>query len=490
MKFSKLTGIFIALAATFSAASCSCVKIDDASEDETTSQLPSTSSTPETTSTDSGGSGRLLSLTAPDSFEDNDLYDPLTDHYTMTWSSVAGASSYEVAIGSSAGLTDILDWQDVGNTTSVSTSTLTIPHVGIFYASIRAVGSNGEKGEPAQGDGWHHLICPTNWIRVTGDATPGVGGTIYTQGTRTRHDGSLRDLSDFCIMKYEARIELNGVLQPKGDADDDEVDLTNAADVSAAMPVSRPDGRPMVRVERSADDDLIGAVGLCNKINGSGLVPGAVDANFHLMNNAQWQAVARDIEDQPQNSNAGVYNKGHSDVGPNQSIAASSDDNLGCIGMNSNGLLDPATGDDDCAGTFHINKRTHDLSNGEVVWDISGNVREWMIDNVYTGAGSLEPNPDLEPEGQIEYTALVCGAGNNEECFTSANRLTFGPRNILLTSTQGVGNFTGGYGVADGALVRGGHWVDSTWGGMYFANINFQPTSANAQAGVRCAWSP
>ena len=446
---------------------------DGTANPSTSSGINSTQTSTDTdTSTDSE-----LSLSAPSDFLDGDIFEASSDHYTLSWSAVDNALSYEVAVGTSSGATDVLDWQDVGNNTSISTSTLSLPAAGMFYASVRAVGANDAKGAVATGDGWQHLICPTNWVRVPGSTTAGLGGGVYVNGTRTRHDGSTRILSDFCVMKYEAKIELSGVLQPKGDADDDEVDLTNAGVVASAMPVSRPDGRPMVYVERTADDDLIGAVGLCNKINGSGLVSASLDSNFTLINNAQWQAIARDVENNStDNTNAGVYNRGHSDNGPSQSLAGSSDDSLGCIGVTSNG--DP---DDDCGSVVHINKRTHTMTNGEVIWDIAGNVWEWVIDDVGAGFNPIIPAPVLSSVWDVDYT---------DAAFSTANRLTFGPDGSSLTSSEGIGKFYGGFGSYGGAAIRGGLWDLGSGAGLFRANLSSGSSDATDVIGARCVWAP
>ena len=121
-------------------ASFSCTKSKDKSEGEGDGTAnPSTSSGTNSTNTGtdtetSTGSDSELSLSAPATFIDGDTFEASSDHYTLSWSAVDNALSYEVAVGTSSGSTDVLDWQDVGNNTSVSTSTMSLPDAGIFYA--------------------------------------------------------------------------------------------------------------------------------------------------------------------------------------------------------------------------------------------------------------------------------------------------------------------------------------------------------------------
>ena len=60
-------------------------------------------------------------------------------------------------------------------------------------------------------------------------------------------------------------------------------------------------------------------------------------------------------------------------IGPTQSasLIASKDDNEACSGMA-----------DNCdSSTWHQDRRIFTLSNDEVIWDMSGNVREWVKDD-------------------------------------------------------------------------------------------------------------
>jgi len=94
-----------------------------------------------------------------------------------------------------------------------------------------------------------------------------------------------------------------------------------------------------------------------------------------MLSNPEWMTIARDVEQVDENwssgtKGVGVLARGHSDNLPNYALEASADDN------------DPyyLTGNSsaDLPNYGWEQRRTHILSNGEKVWDMSGN----LYDNV------------------------------------------------------------------------------------------------------------
>ena len=94
-----------------------------------------------------------VALTAPTNLADAVRGDSLNDTPTFDWDPVENAVSYEVAIGTSAGATDVLDWAPAIST-SYSASGLTLVNGEMYYASVRAVDANGNRSEASLGDGW------------------------------------------------------------------------------------------------------------------------------------------------------------------------------------------------------------------------------------------------------------------------------------------------------------------------------------------------
>ncbi len=152
-------------------------------------------------------------------------------------------------------------------------------------------------------------------------------------------DGYTSD--NFCVMKYEAK------------------------DDGSSGVVSRASGVP--RIQNSRDD----AIKECQGI-GEG---------YDLITNDEWQTLARNIELVEDNwsETIGTFlSTGHTDMGPFEALEASNDDDMGCIN----------TGQTCDSSTWHGQRRTHTLSNGEVVWDMSGNYSEWVKDDNTVNYGS------------------------------------------------------------------------------------------------------
>ena len=121
-----------------------------------------------------------------------------------------------------------------------------------------------------------------------------------------------------------------------------------------------------------------------------------------------------------------------------------------------------------------MNKRTHKLSNDSVIWDLAGNVWEWV---------------DWNPSGSSYSSAPTgCAASWNELSTTcgilSANDYLPSP---LYTSTQNFGRW---FGSSGGAALRGGSWDDSIYAGVFTLYMNFGPSYANGAFGFRCVYRP
>lgn len=86
----------------------------------------------------------------------------------------------------------------------------------------------------------------------------------------------------------------------------------------------------------------------------------------HLVTNNEWMTMARNVESVGSNWSSGTVGNGylysgHNDNSPAYALAASADDNQGYINTGN-------TGDNQ--------KRTLTLSNGQIIWDLAGNVWE------------------------------------------------------------------------------------------------------------------
>jgi len=78
---------------------------------------------------------------------------------TLSWDAATASNSgpitdYQIAIGTTAGGTDIRDWTSVGNTLSTTISGLSLSTGSTYFASVRASDANGNLSYPVLGDGW------------------------------------------------------------------------------------------------------------------------------------------------------------------------------------------------------------------------------------------------------------------------------------------------------------------------------------------------
>ena len=169
--------------------------------------------------------------------------------------------------------------------------------------------------------------------------------------------------TDFCVMKYEAKFD-NGNL------------------------VSVPNGLPRDSLNRAQ------ALTFCRV------------AQWDLITNDQWQTIARNIELVAENWSGGAVgigalNRGHSDDTPGNSLEASEDDDEGCAN----------TGEEQtCDTTGRSQKRTHIVSNrgqNEVIWDIAGNVWEWMKDNNGTWNEDTNSSTGGSNYGTLAYISVI-----------------------------------------------------------------------------------
>lgn len=229
---------------------------------------------------------------------------------------------------------------------------------------------------------------------------------------------------DFCIAKYEMK------------------------NVSGT-PVSQASGTPWVSISRDT------ARSECQSL-GSG---------YALITNAQWQTVARHIETVGANWSggsvgSGEINSGHSDNSPASALAADASDDNACSG----------TGQSCSASTWNSQRRTHTLTNGEVVWDLAGNVYDWVNDD-YSSLG---------------VSPAISGASQELSSLSATNRALFSSSNGSWNSTQGLGR---AYGGSSGGVLRGGYWT-GTVAGLFGVDLSAPASSSYNLIGFRCVFVP
>jgi len=178
----------------------------------------------------------------------------------------------------------------------------------------------------------------------------------------------------------------------------------------------------------------------------------------HLISEAEWLTIAHNVLSVASNWSGGTVGSGAISRG----------------NSNSGSTMD---GSSELSG---INKRTLTLTNGEVIWDLAGNVYDWTAGqtsggqpgvsgyalrqwNTVAGTGSLSPNP------HPSYGTPAASTSN----WTTSH----GIGQIYSSSTEpGLRGF-----------LRGGYWSNGGDAGVLALNLGFSPSGAYSTVGFRVA---
>ena len=202
----------------------------------------------------------------------------------------------------------------------------------------------------------------------------------------------------------------------------------------------------------------------------------AIGAGYDLITNAEWQTVARDIES--------AYSGGSYLNWSNGLNTGSNYLNIGNAGSYS-GLV-PAADSSPCSGmAAYPNcanntssdwefKRTHQLSNGGIVWDLGANYYTWVKDTNTANQGSAGF------ASQAPWNSGTQTKWGPAENYSSKNSGTYGGLGYQYLNSS------------LGAITRGG--VAGAGGGGSYGGVfaaAFLPTStSSSQVGFRCTWHP
>ena len=308
-------------------------------------------------------------------------------------------------------------------------------------------------------------VCPTDSPRISSEGNLLVENTVVADSFEERcpagyvwAPGSARHgtLPGFCVMQFEAK-NVGG------------------------LPASQPTGLPWVGISQ------VNARIACE----------AVGPGYRLISDQEWMTIAEDIARTPINNQLGSgfsLARGHSDNDPGTRLAASASDQpavLGCNlalpmdnpanayvagvceirgdGVNSKGYAG-TNGNGWASSPEQL--RTHVLSNGEVVWDMAGNVRNWT--DQYVIATTSKPTPVVN--AWQEYTAIT-----DYKSFEYIK-----PPVHTWTSTNNIGQIYTSSNDGVRAFHRGGHWNDGVTAGVFSLPLHFTPEYTNGNLGFRC----
>ncbi|MFP5520579.1 MAG: hypothetical protein ACLGGX_11790 [Bdellovibrionia bacterium] len=207
----------------------------------------------------------------------------------------------------------------------------------------------------------------------------------------------------------------------------------------------------------------------------------ALGDGFELITNDQWQNIARNIAYNAKNWSYSEPFQGQLSIGFSEGTGfeaplEAGEDHDGCYGTKRNCTF----------AVFSSHRRTHILTNEEVIWDFSGNLCEWtsssnagLVKNTPNNFLSLIRKHDVIRHFSIEEAcddpenAPYCGYG----FLWSA----IGPDNKRLKPHLYVTN---------GGIIRGGCNPRSYLSGVFAANYSFTPDRKFNIVGFRCTYSP
>ena len=265
------------------------------------------------------------------------------------------------------------------------------------------------------------LSCPQNFVVVPGNNAFGT--------------------KDFCVMKFEAK----------------RVGSTN-------VPISKPDDYPWANISQADAKNFSKNISYCE--------------NCHLITDAEWLTIAHNILSVDNNWSGGnigsgfVYS-GHNDGIPDNALSADLNDDNGYAGTGNSSSSNPNQ------------KRTLKLSNGETIWNFSGNIDEWTSDVV--DGGQL---PGIAGySGYVEYNWNNSGIqlkGMNSNSLPS----NVTPQAANWTVAQGMGVLFSNIDEPNQrGYIRGGSWGSTYLAGIFGLHLNAAPSTVYVTIGFRVASS-
>lgn len=274
-------------------------------------------------------------------------------------------------------------------------------------------------------------LCPSGFVVVPGSST--------------------YKTSDFCVMKYEAK------------------------NAGGNVPVSRASGTPWVNVSQSQAlsyaPNVVGCTGC------------------HLISEAEWMTISQNVLNIGTNWSSGTVGtgyvfSGHNDNSPvgRQQVTNVNDGYNNT--NNSSGDTSITTVIDILGGTDYMvgdsQRRTFNLSNGEVIWDLAGNVFETTSGTITGG------QPCMDTGGYVfsEYINLNVNTDKLEV-----------PIMPISTGIVGADNWTGDDGIGDvycssaetatHAIGRGGDYQWGSGTGIFALGLDYDDSQTDSRSGFR-----
>ena len=288
----------------------------------------------------------------------------------------------------------------------------------LFIISIVFILSSCDYGTPivSTSDEVQYTTCPENYILVPANAEFGTNDFCvakYEMKKVYKDDNSIDEHGNYIKNCYNPDDAINGwtakpttswILTEK--RSHEYYSCYEEYDSEIMKAVSRPDGIPWRAITRGGDRDFIrfiegdteydGAIEVCRDLTND-------DFEYHLIKNSEWQSIARNIEKNPLNWSKGKVGDGDINRGHN-----------GTLSQHEFSILPASTDDDPNFGTLNNNlhkyKRTHTLSNGEVIWDFAGNALEFVYADLWDMSVSIKNKLDHEPGFLEDFMKNIYGS--------------------------------------------------------------------------------
>jgi uncharacterized membrane protein len=198
------------------------------------------------------------------------------------------------------------------------------------------------------------------------------------------------------------------------------------------------------------------------------------DTGCHLITGAEWMTIAQNVLGVASNWSGGsvgsgyIYS-GHNDNAPAKALVADANDANGYSGETNTG---------------GNQRRTLTLTNGEVIWDMAGNVYEWVQGTI---AGGQQPGLS----GDTDYTWKEW---NNGSLLMNGLPALSQPSSTGISgisgwsSTQGIGQLLSNYSESTThTFRRGGYWDTGGFAGVLNLSLLYSSDVAYASLGMRVA---
>lgn len=298
---------------------------------------------------------------------------------------------------------------------TLSTFCLTANKDGI---SAQIVGTSESINKPTFGPcAGHTGIAPT---------TIAGGGTCPTSYIVVP-GSSLYGTDAFCVMKYEAKNDGGGT------------------------PVSVASGLPWVSISQTSAIST---------------VQSTLGPDYHLTTEAEWMTIAQNVLSVPSNWSGGTVGtgyiySGHNDDAPANALAADAED--------ANGY----TGETNIGGN---QRRTLTLTNGNVIWDLAGNVWEWTSGTSTTGQPGASGYSFRQWDGLSVPGSLRI---NPSPVYANSSGINW-------SSGHGVGMiYSDSNETAMRGFRRGGNWYGGGGAGVLMLYLGSTPSDSNVDIGFR-----